>query len=317
MANLQRNLTNATATTGNLAGVDVASFQGTPDQWVPTAGDFSWAAVKITELEPNGIKYVNPYRAADWEWLAANKKGRIAYLFGHPSVSPTETVDFFVSELDALKLGDNDGIALDLETTDGLSPTQVAAWGIAVQAELKSNLHREPLLYTFINFATAGNCAGLGDYPLWLADPSSPPGRPDVPAPWTKWAIQQYDISGPIDLDVANYPGLTQMYAALGKSVGPKEPDMLNIGGTIVGGLATGRWPDGQVLVAGLGKDGFVQANLWNGNGWLGWKNVSPTQAIASPGVIVWEPGFGQVYYVDDAENVIQVETRDGGLTWA
>jgi GH25 family lysozyme M1 (1,4-beta-N-acetylmuramidase) len=319
VANLQRNLTNATAATGKLPGVDVSSYQGTPNQWVSDAGTFSWAAVKITELslvKGKESKYVNPDAAADWKWLAEHKKGRIAYMFGHPNVSAANSVDFFVSQLDGLKLGNNDGVALDLETSNGKTAAEVAAWGRTVQAQLKSKLDREPLLYTFIDFANAGNCAGLGGYPLWLADPSSPAGRPAVPGPWKTWAIHQYDISGTIDKDVANYPGLSQMYAALGKKSAPKEPDMLNIGGSIVGGLATGRWPDGQVLVAGLGKDGFVQANRWDGKGWKGWRNVSPTKAIASPGLIVWAPGFGQVYYVDDAENVIQVETRDGGETW-
>jgi GH25 family lysozyme M1 (1,4-beta-N-acetylmuramidase) len=318
VANLQRNLTNATAA-GHLAGVDVSGYQGTPAQWVPDAGDFAWAAVKITELGPKSSKtpkYVNPDRAADWEWLAANKKGRIAYLFGHPSETPADTVDYFISELDPLKLGDDDGIALDLEVNDGLSAKAVAAWGVTVMADLKKKLDREPLLYTFIDFATAGNCAGLGGYPLWLADPSSPAGHPQVPAPWKSWAIHQYDISGTIDRDVANYSGLPQMFAALGKKSGGKEPDMNNLGGSIVGGLATARWPDGQSVVAGLGKDGFIQANLWDGKAWTGWKNVSPTKSIAAPAVEVWVDGQGRLYYVDGSENVIQLITNDRGRTW-
>jgi GH25 family lysozyme M1 (1,4-beta-N-acetylmuramidase) len=320
VANLQRNLTNATAA-GHLLGVDVSVYQGSPAQWVGEAGNFSWAAVKITELEPKGSKnpkYVNPDRAADWDWLGTNKKGRIAYLFGHPSVSVTDTVEFFISELDPLKLEDDDGIALDLEANDGLRANTVAAWAVAVQAQLKSKLDRNPLLYTFLDFADAGNCAGLGGYPLWIADPSSPAGRPRVPAPWKTWAIHQYDISGTIDRDVANYPGLPQMFAALGKKSGggPKEPDMNNLGGSIVGGLASARWPDGQSVVAGLGKDGFIQATLWDGKGWTGWKNVSPTKAIAAPAVEVWVDGHGRMYYVDEAQNVIQLDTNDRGQTW-
>lgn len=320
MVNLQRNLTNATAA-AHLSGVDVSGYQGLPTQWVPDAGNFSWAAVKITELGPKSSKtpkYVNPDRAADWEWLAANKKGRIAYLFGHPSETPADTVDYFISELDPLKLGDDDGIALDLEVNDGLSAKAVAAWGVEVMADLKKKLDREPLLYTFIDFATTGNCAGLGGYPLWIADPSSPAGHPRVPGPWKTWAIHQYDISGSIDRDVANYPGLPQMFAALGKkTTAPKEPDMENIGGSITGGLATGRWPNGQIVVAGLGKDGFIQAAVWNDKSWSGWKNVSPTKAIAAPSVVVWDDVHGRLYYVDESENVIQLITGDRGSTWA
>src|SRR6185437_4028557 len=54
---------------GLLHGVDVASFQGRPANWKHLAGPISWAAVKITELEPNGVHYVNPDAAADWAYL--------------------------------------------------------------------------------------------------------------------------------------------------------------------------------------------------------------------------------------------------------
>jgi lysozyme len=324
VANLQLNLTNATAAR-SLAGVDVSGYQGTPTQWVPEAGAISWAAVKITELSlvknSQGkwveSKYVNPFAAADWEWLAANRKGRIAYMFGHPNVSVNDSVNYFISQLSPLKLGNNDGIALDLETNNGLSAAQVAHWAVTVMAELKKKLDREPLLYTFLDFARAGNCAGLGGYPLWIADPSSPAGRPTVPGPWKTWAIHQYDISGSIDRDVANYPGLPQMFAALGKeSDGQKEPQVENLGGSIAGGLAAGRWPDGQIVVAGLGKDGFVQASQWNGKAWSAWKNVSPTRAAAAPAVVAWDDVHGRLYYVDEAHNVMQMITEDQGQTW-
>jgi len=315
VANPVRNLINATAAR-HLQGVDVSSYQGEPAQWVPDGGAFSWAAVKITELQADGTRYLNPDAAADWEWLRANKKGRIAYLFGHPSVSVANTVDFFIDELDRLKLQAADGVALDLEVNDGLSPARVAAWGVSVQSELRSRLDRRPLLYTFLSFARAGNCDGLGEYPLWIADPSSPAGEPEVPAPWKSWAIHQYDISGAIDRDVANYAGLPQMYAALGKADSPKEPDVENLGGDITGGLATGRWPAGQIVVAGLGKDGFIQVAVWNDKTWSKWKNVSPTRAIAAPSVTVWDDVHGRMYYVEESGNVIQLITSDRGGTW-
>ena len=120
---------------------------------------------------------------------------------------------------DACGLEDGDGVALDLEVTDGLRAAAVAAWGADVLALLERETSRPPLLYTFISFAEAGNCAGLGKYPLWLADPSSPPGKPRVPAPWKTWAIQQTGISGSIDRDLANFANLAAMRHALGKQV--------------------------------------------------------------------------------------------------
>src|SRR5215470_13170873 len=147
-----------------VAGVDVASFQGTPRDWAPAAGQIRWAAVKLTELEPNGVRYVNPDAAADWTYLAQQRLGRIAYLFGHPSVSAVDTVDFFTHELRSLRLRATDGVALDLEVTDGLGPASVDKWAAEVMASLHARLSRVPVLYTFLSFAEAGNTATLGKY---------------------------------------------------------------------------------------------------------------------------------------------------------
>jgi GH25 family lysozyme M1 (1,4-beta-N-acetylmuramidase) len=296
-------------------GVDVSSFQGPPGDWTKSAGSITWAGVKITELEPNGTRYVNPDAAADWDWLLANKKGRVGYLFGHPSVSVTDTVDFFVTRLDGLGLRDTDAVALDLEVSDGKTPAEVSAWARQVQADLQRRLDRPPLLYTFRDFATGGNCAGLGGYPLWIADPSSPAGKPQVPAPWKTWAIHQYDISGNIDRDVGNYATQAAMFAALGKTA--KEPDMENLGGDLVTALSTGRWEIGWIVVAGLGANGFVQANLWDNAKWGGWKNVGPTKAKGAPALTVWGDVHGRLYYINESNDAIELKTEDRGKTWS
>lgn len=313
MLSLLRRLVTPRAARKMQAGVDVSSFQGPPATWHTAAGQITWAAVKLTELEPDGTQYVNPDAAADWAYLRRNAKGRVAYLFGHPSVSATATVDFFISELRKLGLERTDGVALDLEVTDGLGPAAVDAWAADVMAALKQRLGREPLLYTFISFAQAGNCSHLGKYPLWISNPSRRAGHPQVPAPWRKWAIHQYTITGPIDRDVANYPSRAAMEAALGK---PEEPDMRNIGGSIVGALAAARWSDSVTIVAGLGTDGFVQVARWESGKWGEWKNVSPTKAQGSPGLLVWDDGAGRLYYTDEAGNAIVLATADRGKTW-
>jgi hypothetical protein len=199
----------------SLAGVDVSSFQRLPRDWQAEAGAISWAAVKMTELSAAG-PYENPDAAADWAWLKANGKGRVAYLFGHPSQGVTATVGLFASALGRVGLDDGDGICLDHEVSDGLGAAQVAAWGRAVLANLAHMYHRAPLLYTFLSFAGAGNCDGMGGYPLWIADPSSPAGHPRVPAPWKSWAIHQHAITGAIDRDTAVWQTLAGMRAALG-----------------------------------------------------------------------------------------------------
>jgi hypothetical protein len=121
-----------------LPGVDVASFQGLPSQWQPIAGAIDWAAVKITELQTSGNRYVNPDAAADWAALKAASRLRIGYFFGHPGTSATDTVSLFTSELHKLGLADNDGVALDLGSlTDG--PAQVSAWAVQVMEALASS----------------------------------------------------------------------------------------------------------------------------------------------------------------------------------
>lgn len=239
----------------------------------------------------------------------------VAYLFAHPSVSVPDTVSFFIGELRSLGLTDADGVMLDLEVTDGLGPAQVDAWAAAVMADLARSLDRRPILYTFLSFAEAGNTASLGKYPLWIADPSSPVGHPRVPLPWRQWTIHQYDISGAIDRDVANFPTLAAMRQALGK---PEERPMEDLGGTIAGDVIAARWDSGVTVIAGLGTDGFVQTKRYNpvANAWGAWQNTSPTKAIGAPGLLAWGAGAGRLYYTNATNAVIALGTNDYGATW-
>jgi lysozyme len=204
-----------------LPGVDVSSFQGEPGQWRGLAGHIAFAGVKFTELSASG-PYTNPTALADWAALHAMGAGRVAYLFGHPSAGVTATVDLFLSVLHPV-LADTDSVALDLEVPDGLPPARVATWGREVLTLLEHRTSRRALLYTFRSFAIEGNCAGMGSHLLWIADPDHPAGKPDVPAPWKTWAVHQY-ASSPIDRDVAAYPSLGAMRAALGKPAPTPQP---------------------------------------------------------------------------------------------
>jgi len=305
-----------------LPGVDVSSFRGLSGGWSNLAGNIAWAAVKLTELEPDGTRYVNPDAAADWEWLRVRQKGRIAYLFGHPSVSAAKTVNLFLGELGKIGLHDADAVALNLEVSDGLPPAAVASWAADVQYELYARIGRPPLLYTFLEFAQEGNCADLDGYPLWIADPTSPAGHPVIPAPWKTCAIHHYDISGPIDRDVANYASQAAMFEALGKHTiqppppPPEEPTLINVGGN-VSTIASARWPDGQMVVAGLGVDGYVQAARWDGVAWSDWGNVSPTKAIGTPSLIAWVDGLGLLFYIEESGAVVELTTTNRGKSWA
>jgi GH25 family lysozyme M1 (1,4-beta-N-acetylmuramidase) len=248
-----------------LNGVDVSSFQGPPGDWVGLAGAFDFAVVKISEVDPPSHAggplqfFPNPDAAADWAYLKAHGKARIAYMFARPSVSPASSAGYFISQLTPLGIEDTDGIALDLEVTDNLRPAAVSNWAQAVLAELRSTFGRVPLLYTFLDFAQEGNCAGLGGYPLWISETSRPAGDPIVPAPWHTWMIHQYSTgAGKLDHDVANVATVAQLQAALGKIPPPpppvrKEIEMILVQvdqATVPAGIA---WP-GVFLLASNGS---------------------------------------------------------------
>jgi hypothetical protein len=267
-------------------GVDVSSFQGAPASWAKNAGAIQFAAVKITELQPPGsapVRYTNPDAGADWAYLKQQGLVRVAYLFGHPSVNAAASVSFFAEQLNALGVEDGDAVALDHEVSDGLGPAAVSAWAVAVLSDLRTTFGRMPLIYTFLNFANAGNCAGLGPYPLWMSDPSSAAGHPRVPAPWKTWALHQYATSGNIDRDVSSYATAAAMRAALGKAtpvkVTRKDPEMILVQVDRDGVPAGTTWP-GVFLLASDGSLHHVTGPEDNVN------NVESYQAAGIPGPV-------------------------------
>jgi lysozyme len=275
----------------DLRGVDLSSFNGPPADWRTVAGAISFAAVKLTELQPGGVRYVNPDAAADWGSLKDLGKGRIAYMFGHPATPAYDAVTLFAGELRGLGLEDGDGIALDHEVTDGKGPADVAAWGRAVLSSLRLELGRTPLLYTFLSFAQEGHCDGMGGYPLWIADPSSPAGYPRVPAPWKDWAVHQYSASGGIDRDLAAWPYLAAMRAALGRHALATVTEHVTSGSMSLAELAAQhKTSPARILrlTADRTPDGFQQelANYVNGV----FHGKIPASAKMGAGMRLWLP---------------------------
>ncbi len=182
----------------NAQGIDVSSFQGAFD-WAAKKGVISFGFAKATE----GTTITDPEFARNWAQIKAMGFVRGAYHFGHPKDGAAANAQAFLAAVRAQGLERGDLLALDLETTDGLGPAQVATFAQNWCAEVGAATGRQPIVYTFISFAEEGNCAGLGGYPLWIADPSSPAGHPTVPRPWTTWAFHQYATTL-VDQDVFN-----------------------------------------------------------------------------------------------------------------
>jgi GH25 family lysozyme M1 (1,4-beta-N-acetylmuramidase) len=302
-----------------IPGVDVSSFQGAPSSWQAAAGNVKWVAVKLTELQPNNVPFVNTDAAKDWAFVGGKKLGRIAYMFGHPSESPEDSVALFANELGKLGLRDTDGLMLDLEVTDGLQPAAVSAWGTAVMADLHTQFNRTPFLYTFINFAKEGNTEGLGKYPLWISDPSSPAGHPVVPAPWKDWTIHQYSTSAPIDRDVAKFATVAAMQKAMGAPPAPPPPEHGDLDGRIATGVTAIRWSDGSMVIAGLNHVDHVAIRRFDGatRKWgVWWNPVGTVKAAGPPGLVSWGESFGQLFYATQDGHVHEVGTEDKGKSW-
>lgn len=201
-----------------LYGIDVSNWQGSVN-WASYAKD-GFAFAKATE----GTTFTDGQFARNWSQIKSHGLVRGAYHFGHPKNSATAEADHFLKVVRAQGLHDGDLLALDLEANDGRSASSVASWARAWCQHVHSATGVKPIVYTFLSFARGGYCTGLGDYPLWIAAPSYPAGKPPMPlGPWKTWAIHQYSDS-PYDKDVSNLT--VAQLRALGSTSTPTEDDV-------------------------------------------------------------------------------------------
>jgi len=199
------------------SGVDVSSHQhpgGAAIDWrsVKAAGQ-SFGFIKATE----GTHYTNPYFASDWKGAGAAGLLRGAYHFARPALPLSTAIDqarYFVSRTGTMTGKRDLPAVLDLETSGGLSRTDLARWTRTWLTEVKRLTGTAPIIYTGYSFwrDKVGNPTDIGaDYRLMLAsypsNPNSATFRPLVPAGWRNWTFWQYTstgrvpgISGPTDL---------------------------------------------------------------------------------------------------------------------
>jgi lysozyme len=286
-----------------LSGCDISSYQSS----IP--GGQQFVVLKATE----GTGWTDQSFAGWWRTLGSRNALRGAYAFFHPGEDPIAQADHFVSVVEAAGLREGDTLWLDHESLSLASEkrtilprelrlrmdAELTAGSVASAAQRFCARVVEKTgrcgVYTYESFAWSGNCAGLGKYALWIADPSSPKGRPRVPGPWSSWALHQYDITD-VDMDVFN--GTPADWLALGG--GHPAPDtteddmpsgqLLNGQGAITPiSLAGGRYKAVGFL-ADNGLQGLppakirVAAHHSDGSGWSVTELTVDSAAKGKPG---------------------------------
>ena len=293
-------------------GIDLSSFQPSFD-WAAEKGRISFAFIKATE----GTTIRDPDFATNWQQAKALGIVRGAYHFAHPSNGAAAESQAFLDVVRAHGLTAGDLLALDLETSDGLSPARVAEYAGNWCADVHKATGHTPIVYTFLAFAQQGNCAGLGRYPLWIAEPSAPAGRPVVPEPWSTWKFHQYGTTrvGTNTVDVNVFNGDTAALKAFANPAPPvpkEEAEVqsgsLNSGASAVTAIAI---PFGSAKEIGFACDNGIQhlpsaqlrVAVWDGH----WTVHNPVVVDSSTGQTV-------IKFADPSKtSVVSVERLDAG----
>jgi len=182
-------------------GIDVSNFAGDFD-WASTSG-LSFGICRASQgLGGSGTNSPDPYLAWNWPRIKAKGLARGAYHFLNPALSGADQASYFVDTVSAVGLETTDMLWLDNETA-GASPADVAICACDFMAKLLSLRPDNPCgVYSYYDFATSGNCSGLGSYPLWLAIYQS--ATPSAPAPWHAWTFWQSGGASNHDDDMFN-----------------------------------------------------------------------------------------------------------------
>lgn len=189
----------------NAQGIDVSHYQGA----------VSWAEVHQARIEfafakaTDGLTWVDPQFAANWQGMKAAGILRGAYHYFEPADDAAQQAEFFLATVQPAA-GDLPP-ALDVEKAGS---TSTALWqGVETWLEaVAAATELQPFLYVDPTFARENEIpAAFAAYPLWIAEYGV--AQPALPAGWTAWQIWQHSesgtvagVNGAVDLDVADGP---------------------------------------------------------------------------------------------------------------
>ena len=295
---------------GNALGIDVSNFAG-QFNWAATSG-LSFGICRASQgLGAAGTNSPDPFLTWNWSRIKAKGLARGAYHFLDPGLPGAAQASYFVEQVSKVGLETTDMLWLDNETA-GSSPAAVAACARDFMAKLVSLRPHNPCgVYSFFDFITSGNCAGLGSYPLWLAIFQS--ATPTAPAPWKEWKIWQSGGTSSHDDDVFN--GTPAELTAWISSFQEEEEEvevqsgLLNMGANAVTAIAV---PHGSGTNIVFGCDNGVQGlppavlrvAIHDTNGWHITNNVTVDSTKGQTGIVFADPG---------TTGVISVHRQDTG----
>ena len=213
-------------------GVDVSYYQGNVDWAAAKADGVEFAFVRISD----GLGTIDTKFEQNWAGTKSAGILRGAYQFFRPNQDALAQADLFLDKLGTLEANDLPPV-IDVEAAGGLGPAAVAAQvGIWID-RVKAATGMTPIIYTgFYFWRDSVGAAEFPGSPLWHAQYSSAE-CPNIPPPWTDWAIWQFTASGRVagiagDVDTNRFNGTREQLLALTASPAECTP-LAPSGGTI------------------------------------------------------------------------------------
>ena len=177
-------------------GIDVSDYQGTIDWAKVKASGRAFAIIRTSD----GLDYPDTKFASYWP--AAKQAGLIrgVYQYFEPAQDPIAQADMMLTAMGALEPGDLPP-TIDVETTGGKTPAEVAAAVKAWTDHVATATGRAPIIYVGKYF-WQDQVGGVDQTanPLWEAQWGVT--CPDLPSPWSTWTFWQYSATGSV-------PGIT------------------------------------------------------------------------------------------------------------
>lgn len=220
-----------------MKGVDVSYYQGTIDWSAVKADGVEFAFVRISD----GLGTIDTKFEQNWAGTKDAGILRGAYQFFRPNQDAIAQADLFLDKLGTLEANDLPPV-IDVEAAGGMTPAQIAdRVGIWID-RVKAATGMTPIIYTgFYFWRDSVGAADFPGSPLWHAQYTSAE-CPNIPPPWTDWAIWQYTASGRVngiagDVDTNRFNGTREQLLQL-TNAKPSECTAFADGGVIDDGDA-------------------------------------------------------------------------------